>query len=752
MAGILKSIRRRIISAPLLAMYRRRLPPLSDTEREALEAGTVWWDAALFSGRPDWQAFLAEPKPTLQEKEQAFLDGPTEELCRMVDDWRIRHVILDLPPNIWRFIKEHRFLGMIIPEDYGGLGFSALAHSSVVMKIATRSITVAVTVMVPNSLGPAELLLKYGTEAQRRHYLPRLATGEEIPCFALTGPYAGSDAASLPDKGVVCHETVNGQRTLGMRVNWEKRYITLGPIATVMGLAFHLYDPDHVLGGEEDLGITVALVPTDTPGVTIGRRHYPALQAFQNGPNSGTDVFIPMDWVIGGRERVGQGWRMLMESLATGRSISLPSLSTGAVKFCARTAGAYARVRKQFRLPVGKFEGVQEALARIAGHAYLLDAARQITAGAIDKGEKPAVLSAIMKYHATMRMRSAINDAMDVHGGKAVCDGPKNYLSNIYYALPVSITVEGANILTRSLIIFGQGAIRCHPYLLAEMQAAHDTDGERGLADFDTAVFGHLRHQLATLVRAFFHNVTGGRWARAPEAGPATGYYRQLSRASASFALLAEVTLMVLGGALKRGEFLSGRLGDVLSELYLMSCVLKRFEDDGRPSDDLPLVQWCCEGGLLEIERRFEEILSNYPVGLVAWLLRPLLFPFGHRRKPVSDRIRRQCAELLLTPGEARDRLTAGINMSRDPDDSTAQLERALTLVVATDAIEEKIRDALGSVVGNHITAGTIQAALEKGVIGEADARLLEESAAATHAVIMVDDFAPEELSGESKR
>lgn len=752
MAGILKSIRRRIISAPLLAVYRRRLPPLSDTEREALEAGTVWWDAALFSGRPDWQAFLAEPKPTLQEKEQAFLDGPTEELCRMVDDWRIRHVILDLPPNIWRFIKEHRFLGMIIPEDYGGLGFSALAHSSVVMKIATRSITVAVTVMVPNSLGPAELLLKYGTDAQRRHYLPRLATGEEIPCFALTGPYAGSDAASLPDKGVVCHETVNGQRTLGMRVNWEKRYITLGPIATVMGLAFHLYDPDHVLGGEEDLGITVALVPTDTPGVTIGRRHYPALQAFQNGPNSGTDVFIPMDWVIGGRERVGQGWRMLMESLATGRSISLPSLSTGAVKLCARTTGAYARVRKQFRLPVGKFEGVQEALARIAGHAYLLDAARQITAGAIDKGEKPAVLSAIMKYHATMRMRSAIDDAMDVHGGKAVCDGPKNYLSNIYYALPVSITVEGANILTRSLIIFGQGAIRCHPYLLAEMKAAHDTDGERGLADFDTAVFGHLRHQLATLARAFFHNVTGGRWARAPEAGPATGYYRQLSRASASFALLAEVTLMVLGGALKRREFLSGRLGDVLSELYLMSCVLKRFEDDGRPSDDLPLVQWCCEGGLLEIERRFEEILSNYPVGLVAWLLRPLLFPFGHRRKPVSDRIRRQCAELLLTPGEARDRLTAGINMSRDPDDSTAQLERALTLVVATDAIEEKIRDALGSVDRNQITAGTIQAALEKGVIGEAEARLLEESAAATHAVIMVDDFAPEELSGESKR
>ena len=733
-------------------MYRRRLPPLSDTEREALEAGTVWWDAALFSGRPDWQAFLAEPKPTLQEKEQAFLDGPTEELCRMIDDWRIRHVIFDLPPNIWRFIKEHRFLGMIIPEDYGGLGFSALAHSSVVMKIATRSITVAVTVMVPNSLGPAELLLKYGTEAQRRHYLPRLATGEEIPCFALTGPYAGSDAASLPDKGVVCHETVNGQRTLGMRVNWEKRYITLGPIATVMGLAFHLYDPDHVLGGEENLGITVALVPTDTPGVTIGRRHYPALQAFQNGPNSGTDVFIPMDWVIGGRERVGQGWRMLMESLATGRSISLPSLSTGAVKFCARTTGAYARVRKQFHLPVGKFEGVQEALARIAGHAYLLDAARQITAGAIDKGEKPAVLSAIMKYHATMRMRSAINDAMDVHGGKAVCDGPKNYLSNIYYALPVSITVEGANILTRSLIIFGQGAIRCHPYLLAEMQAAHDTDGERGLADFDTAVFGHLRHQLATLVRAFFHNVTGGRWARAPEAGPATGYYRQLSRASASFALLAEITLVVLGGALKRREFLSGRLGDVLSELYLMSCVLKRFEDDGRPSDDLPLVQWCCEGGLLEIERRFEEVLSNYPVGLVAWLLRPLLFPFGHRRKPVSDRIRRQCAELLLTPGEARDRLTAGINMSRDPDDSTAQLERALTLVVATDAMEEKIRDALGSVDGNHITAGTIQAALEKGVIGEAEARLLEECAAATHTVIMVDDFAPEELSGESKR
>nr|MDQ2694922.1 acyl-CoA dehydrogenase [Pseudomonadota bacterium] len=492
MTGIITSLRRRLVSAPLLGWYRQVLPPMSDTEREALDAGTVWWDAELFTGRPDWDKWLAFARPQLSAGEQAFLDGPVEELCRMVDDWRIGHELRDLPPEVWQFIRAKGFWGMIIPKDYGGLGFSALAHSAVIMKLGARSNSTAVTVMVPNSLGPAELLLNYGTEEQKNHYLPRLARGEELPCFALTGPWSGSDAAAMPDKGVVCHGEYQGRQTLGLRVTWDKRYITLGPVATLLGLAFKAFDPDHLLGEREDLGTTLALIPTNTPGVCIGRRHYPVRQAFQNGPNSGRDVFVPMDWIIGGQARIGQGWRMLMDCLAAGRSISLPSTSTGVAKLCARTTGAYARVRKQFRVPIGQFEGVEEALAPIAGHAYALDAARTLTAFAVDQGEKPSVLSAIMKYHATTRMREVMDHAMDIHGGKAICDGPGNYLANVYYGLPVSITVEGANILTRSMIIFGQGAIRCHPWLLREMQAARDPDPTRGLADFDRALSGHI--------------------------------------------------------------------------------------------------------------------------------------------------------------------------------------------------------------------------------------------------------------------
>ncbi|MCG8544424.1 MAG: acyl-CoA dehydrogenase, partial [Alphaproteobacteria bacterium] len=622
MTGLIQRLRKNLISAPVLHWYRKVLPPMSDTEREAIEAGTVWWDAELFSGRPDWDAMRSLAKPVLTAEEQAFLDGPTETLCGMLNDWAIQESG-DLPPEIWQFIKDQGFLGMIIPKAYGGLGFSALAHSTVVMKISTRSLPAAVTVMVPNSLGPAELLLEYGTKEQKDHYLPRLAAGEEIPCFALTGPDAGSDAASLPDHGVVCTEEIDGERVLGMRVTWEKRYITLAPVATLMGLAFRLSDPDGLLGDKEDLGITLALVPTDTPGVEIGRRHFPANQVFQNGPTSGTDVFMPLDRVIGGTAYVGQGWRMLMNCLAAGRSISLPAASTGGAKFCARTTGAYARVRKQFRLPIGRFEGVQEALARIAGNAYLLEAARGITAAAVDLGEKPGVLSAIVKYHTTDRMRDTVTDAMDVHGGRAICNGPSNYLANVYYALPVSITVEGANILTRSMIIFGQGAIRCHPWLQQEMAAAHDSDAKAGLDAFDRALFGHLKHQIGILGRSLFHNVSGGEWVPAPDAGGiASHYYKQLGRSSVSFALVAEAALLLLGGGLKRRESLSARLGDVLSEMYLMACALMRFEHDGRPEADEPLLHWCCQSSLYAIQQSLDEILVNFPSRPVAWILR----------------------------------------------------------------------------------------------------------------------------------
>ena len=549
-------LRRKFISNRILAEFRSSMPSMSKTEREALEAGTVWWEGELFSGRPIWKKFFAYPTPTLTDEERAFLDGPVQELCKMLNDWQITEELHDLPPHVWQFIKDNRFFGMIIPKRYGGLEMSAYAHSSVVMKIASRSVTAAVTVMVPNSLGPAELLLHYGTEEQKNYYLPRLAAGDEVPCFALTGPEAGSDASSITDKGVVCKGQVDGQETLGIRLNWDKRYITLGPVATVLGLAFKLHDPDHLLGDQEDLGITCALIPTNTPGINIGRRHAPLNIAFQNGPNWGKDVFIPMDFVIGGLSQVGHGWRMLMESLAAGRSISLPALSTGAGKLVCRATGAYAHIRKQFKTPIGRFEGVQEALARMAGYSYMMDAARIHTAGAVDLGEKPSVASAIVKYHLTESMRKVVNDAMDVQGGSGICMGPRNLIGRMYQAIPISITVEGANILTRNLIIFGQGAIRCHPYVQKEMLAAADFDKERGAKTFDYALLGHMGFLVRNAARSLFIGLTGARLVMVPLSSSARHYCQQLGRMSSAFALVADVAMMILGGSLKRREML----------------------------------------------------------------------------------------------------------------------------------------------------------------------------------------------------
>jgi acyl-CoA dehydrogenase len=605
-------LRRKLVSDPFLHLARKLMPQISETEREALEAGTVWWDAELFSGHPNWKKLLATPAPTLTSEEQAFLDGPVEELCRMVDDWSINAELHDLPEGVWRFIKDHGFFGMIIPKKYGGLGFSALAHSSVVMKVASRSIAAAVTVMVPNSLGPGELLLHYGTDEQKNYYLPRLARGEEIPCFGLTSPEAGSDAASMTDTGVVCRGSSGKKDVLGIRLNWEKRYITLGPVATVLGLAFKLYDPDRLIGNREEVGITVALIQTDLPGITIGRRHYPSNINFQNGPNSGHDVFIPLDCIVGGAARAGHGWRMLMECLAAGRSISLPALATGAGKLASRATGAYARIRKQFHLPIGRFEGIEEALARIAGYTYLMDAARVMTGGAVDQGEKPSVISAIVKYHLTEVMRRVVNDAMDVQGGSAICMGPRNFLAHVYETVPISITVEGANILTRSLIIYGQGAIRCHPFVLKEIRAAADPDPVRASKDFDRVLFAHIGFILGNAVRAFFHGLTGARFASVPVRGPSHRYYQHLTRMSACLAFASDIAMLTLGSTLKRREKLSARLGDVLSYLYLASAVLKRFEDQGRPPEDLPLLQWACEKSLYRIQGSFAELIYNF--------------------------------------------------------------------------------------------------------------------------------------------
>ena len=589
----LPALRRPILARPLLKLFRRMLPPLSETEREALEAGTVGWDGELFSGHPDWHKLLSPPAPRLTPAEQAFLDGPVEELCRMLDDWRIVELDRDLPPSVWQFLKQQRFFGMIIPSSYGGLGFSVLAHSQVIMKVASRSVTGAVTVMVPNSLGPAELLLHYGTPAQKNHYLPLLARGEEIPCFALTGPEAGSDAAAIPDRGVVCRGIFEGQEIVGIRLNWEKRYITLGPVATLIGLAFKLSDPERLLGDRAEPGITLALIPVDTPGISIGTRHMPLDIPFQNGPNWGRDVFIPLEWIIGGPERAGQGWRMLMECLGVGRAISLPALSTGAGKLACRATGAYARIRRQFKLPIGQLEGIEEPLARMAGLTYQMEAARVMTCAAVDRGEKPSVLSAIVKYSLTEGMRRVVNDAMDVQGGSGISLGPRNLLGRVYQAIPIGITVEGANILTRSMIIFGQGAVRCHPYVLREIRAVADPDQAAGLIDFDRAFFGHCGFTVSTAARALWLGVSGGRLLAAP-GGPCRRLLQITSRLSAAFVLAADLSMIIIGSGLKRREKLSGRLADILANLYLVSAAIKQFEDHGRPADELPLLEWAC--------------------------------------------------------------------------------------------------------------------------------------------------------------
>ncbi len=739
----IRILRRRLISDRLLGAVRAFMPSMSETERDALHAGTVWWDAELFSGAPRWRRLLSVPAPTLSSEEREFLEGPVEELCRMIDDWEITHELHDLPPEVWRFVREQGFLGMIIPKKYGGLEFSALAHSSVVTKLASRSIAVAVTVMVPNSLGPAELLLHYGTEEQKDRYLPRLAHGEEIPCFALTSAEAGSDAGAMPDKGVVCKAAFGTQKeVLGIRVSWRKRYITLAPVATVLGLAFKLFDPEHLLGEREDLGITAALIPAATPGVMIGRRHDPLGVPFQNGPTSGDDVFIPIDWVIGGRDGVGQGWRMVMERLAAGRGISLPALGTAGAKVASRATGAYARVRRQFKLPIGRFEGVEEALARIAGTTYMMDAARTLTAQAVDLGEKPSVISAIVKYHLTEQMRRVINDAMDVHGGSGICLGPRNVLARAYQGLPIPITVEGANIMTRSLIIYGQGAIRCHPYVLQEMQAVTDPDRLRASKTFDKAVFGHAGLVISNATRALLLGLTGARLARVPATGRTRRYYQQLTRMSAAFALTSDVAMLLLGGALKRKEKLSGRLGDVLSYMYLASAALKRFEDQGRPQADLVLVKWVCEDALYRMQQALDGVIRNFPDRTAAWLLRRLVFPLGRRFRVPSDRLGHKVASLLLAPSAARDRLTDGMYVPQDVHDPIGRLEDALPKVIAAEPLERRLTRALESaafVTRDH--DALVRAALERGAIDEGEAATLLAALAAREQVIQVDDF-----------
>ncbi len=748
----LTSLRHKWISRRILAMYRNVMPSMSRTEREALSAGTVGWEGELFRGDPNWQTLLSIPKAVLSDEELTFLEGPVETLCAMIDDWEITHVHADLPAEMWQFLKEQGFFSLIITKEYGGKQFSAYAHSQILAKIYSKSASVATTVAVPNSLGPAELLLEYGTPEQKNYYLPRLARGEEIPCFALTGPEAGSDAGAMSDTGVICWGEHEGQKVLGIRLNFNKRYITLAPVATVIGLAFKLFDPDQLFSSKQELGITCALIPRDTAGVSIGRRHFPVNIVFQNGPIHGKDVFIPMDWIIGGPTMAGSGWRMLMECLAAGRAISLPASSIGSAKLALYTTGAYARVRRQFNVPIAKFEGIEEVLARITGYTYLMDATRTFTAAVIDSGEKPAIASAITKYHVTELGRLATNDAMDIHGGKGICLGPKNYLGRIYESAPIAITVEGANILTRCLIIFGQGAMRCHPYVFAEFEAARNKDEKASLVAFDKALLGHMSFTISNLVRSVVLGITNGRIVQVPE-GKTKRYFQQATRFSAAFALLADISMLVMGGELKRKETISARLGDILSELYMMSAVLKHYHDQGRNGDDLPIVRWAGLMCLFKIQQAIDDLLENFPNRIIAFILRALIFPFGKRFSKPNDKLGHKIALLMQAQTPSRYRLTEGAFLTAVPGNMPGLLEDALVKAIATEPVEKDIRAAVKSkmVSGTTLEEQATDACAKK-IITEDQLHLVLAAAEARSKVISVDDFAPEELTHVSVR
>lgn len=735
--------RRRLISWPILKFYLQAMPTMSRTEKEALAAGSVTWEGDLFRGNPRWEKLLAMPKPTLSAEEEAFLAGPVEELCGLIHDWDITHNLTDLPVALWKFIKTKGFFGLIIPKEYGGKGFSAYAHSQILVKVYSRSATVATTISVPNSLGPAELLLHYGTQEQKQYYLPRLARGEEVPCFALTGPEAGSDAGAMTDTGIVCWGEQDGQRVLGIRLHFDKRYITLAPVATVIGLAFKLYDPDHLLGNKKELGITCALIPRNTPGMHIGRRHFPINIPFQNGPLWGKDVFIPIDWIIGGPQMVGQGWRMLMECLATGRAISLPASSLGGAKLLSFATGAYAKVRRQFNTPIGEFEGVAEVLARMAGYTYMMDATRTLTAVSIDLGEKPAVASAITKYHVTELGRLVVNDAMDIHGGKGICLGPLNYVGRFYESLPIAITVEGANILTRCMIIFGQGAMRCHPYILTEFEAAQLADKKQRLAAFDKAVIGHIGYTGSNMVRSFILGLTAIYRRKSSR----NFYFQAGTRFSAAFALIADISLLVLGGALKRKESISARLGDILSYLYILSAVLKHDQDQGSPAEDIPLVQWACETCLYQIQQRFTDILQNFPNRWVSAILKLLIFPLGISFAKPTDQLNFKLAKLILEPSATLQRLVAGAYLSPDSDDVMGELNEAFHLAIQIEPIERILKKA---VKDKKIRGKTLleraKTALHHQIISEAQYALVKKAETLRKKVIAVDDFDPADL------
>jgi alkylation response protein AidB-like acyl-CoA dehydrogenase len=732
-----------IFSKPFLKRFRKILLPMSNTEREALEAGDVWWEGDLFAGRPNWRKLLAIPKPELTDDEQAFIKNQVTTLCSLLDDWKIVQEDCDLTQQTWDYLKKEGFFGLVIDQKYGGRGFSALAHSTIVTIIASRSMSAAVDTMVPNSLGPGELLQHYGTEAQKDYYLPRLARGEEVPCFALTSLEGGSDAGAMRDFGTVCKGQYEGKEIIGIKVTWNKRYITLAPIATVLGLAFKLFDPEHLLGDKDDIGITLALLPTSHPGVNIGKRHYPLNQAFMNGPTEGKEVFIPLDWIIGGPAMAGKGWRMLMECLSIGRAISLPALGAATGRLSYHTTGIYARLRQQFKISIGQFEGVQEALAKIAGFTYILEASTRMTAASVDLGVKPSVVSAIQKYHSTEWGRIVLDAAMDVHAGRAVQSGPRNYLANAYFGTPVAITVEGANILTRDLIIFGQGAVRCHPYVIREMEAVGDADPKRGLHKFDNALKSHIGYTISNLVRTISFGLTNACLVHTPHHAHFRSYYKQLTRMSSALALTSDFAMLVLGGALKRKERLSARLGDVLSYLYFASTLLKYHADEGYPEEDLSYMQWGLQYCLWQIQTGFEEFFANFAPRGLAKVLQWCIFPYGRAYRRPSDHLEQKIVEVMFKPSNLRTRLTDKVYRPNDANDSIGRMDDAFNKVLAAEAIILRVNQA-GVVRLNSNSVDyevQISTAIVRNAISAAEAATLRAARTAARDAMEVDAF-----------
>ncbi|RAP31558.1 acyl-CoA dehydrogenase [Candidatus Marinamargulisbacteria bacterium SCGC AG-343-D04] len=733
----LSIIRRYILSFPIYVTLKalKFLPTISQTEKEAIEAGTVWMDAELFSGYPDFKKILAQSYPRLQSEEEQFLEGPTEELCKLVKDWEV-YQNRDFPQEVWDYFKKEKFFGLIIPKEYGGLGFSASGNSAIIGKLGSRSAPLGITVMVPNSLGPAELLVHYGTQAQKDYYLPRLANGEEIPCFALTEPNAGSDAGAMTSSGTV-FTGEDGQPWI--RLNWNKRYITLAAKATLLGLAFKLSDPDHILGEKEDIGITCALIPGSTKGVVVGRRHDPLGVPFFNCPTQGKDVEVPLSAVIGEREGLGKGWKMLMECLAAGRGISLPANCSSGAKTVARVVGAYSMIRKQFGLEIGKFEGIQEQISEISGMSYIMEAARKYTCGGIDQGAKPAVVTALAKYHFTEMFRQVITRGMDVVGGAGISLGPRNLLGHSFIASPIGVTVEGANILTRTLIIFGQGAIRCHPYILDEIHGIEDND----IARFDKGFWGHQAHIVRNLVRMTFLNLTRGFLVIPPRWDSTARYYQKLTWASAKFACYSDIALIFFGGGLKIKERVTARFGDVLSWMYLSSAVLKRFDTDGRLKEDIPLMKWSLQYAFSNMQTAFQELCSN--MGLLFYIS-GLITRFNPLGSYPKDSLSAKVAKCIQKPGHQRDRLTEGIFLSDDLEDALGRLDHAFKVISSRQYLYKKLQVAIKKrVLTKMPIRELIDAAVKEDVLTKQEAQELVEAEDLRDDVVKVDDFSQDE-------